>query len=32
MLKEVLTELVFGISDAINIMSNSNLIDKIGVL
>ena len=32
MLKEVLTELIFGISDAINIMNNSNLIDKMGVL
>ena len=32
MLKEVLTELILGISDAINIMSNSNLIDKMGVL
>ena len=34
MLKEVLTELTFGnISkgDAINIMNNSSLIDKIGV-
>ena len=35
MLKEVLTQFIFwymGKDDAINIMNNSNLVDKMGVL